>query len=132
MLAKDGDNIAGVTVAHILPDPSGKDMLLVFSLDTHPGYRRQGVATTGSIRTANSLLCGSGDVRSGWHHIEHWSANRLTPFSTDEQEYASTAAQWGIITYLAGKSSGQPSPMDNFTKAVKHIVQVPKNTIKKK
>jgi|GEM_PF-2217867 len=121
MLAKDGDNIAGVTVAHILPDPSGKDMLLVFGLDTHPGYRRQGVATAGSIRTANGLLCGSGDVRRGWH-IEHWSANRFTPSSTDEQEYASIAAQRGIITYMAGKSSSQPSPVDNFAKAVKYIV----------
>lgn len=45
LLAKDGDNIAGMIVAHILPDPSGKDMFFVFSLDTHPNYRRQGVAT---------------------------------------------------------------------------------------
>jgi ribosomal protein S18 acetylase RimI-like enzyme len=45
LLAKDDDNIAGVIVAHILPDPAGKDMLFVFSLDTHPNYRRQGVAT---------------------------------------------------------------------------------------
>lgn len=44
LLAKGGDNIAGVIVAHILPDPSGKNMLFVFSLDTHPDYRRQGVA----------------------------------------------------------------------------------------
>jgi ribosomal protein S18 acetylase RimI-like enzyme len=46
LLAKDGDNVAGVIVAHILPDPSGKNMFFVFSLDTHPNYRRQGVATT--------------------------------------------------------------------------------------
>src|SRR6185437_2442132 len=45
LLAKDGDNIAGVIVAHILPDPSGKNMFFAFSLDTHPNYRRQGVAT---------------------------------------------------------------------------------------
>lgn len=45
LLAKDGDSIAGVIVAHILPDPSGKNMFFVFSLDTHPNYRRQGVAT---------------------------------------------------------------------------------------
>lgn len=45
LLAKDGDNIAGVIVAHILPDPAGKNMFFVFSLDTHPNYRRQGVAT---------------------------------------------------------------------------------------
>ena len=45
LLAKDGENIAGVIVAHILPDPSGKNMFFVFSLDTHPNYRRQGVAT---------------------------------------------------------------------------------------
>jgi len=45
LLAKDGDNIAGGIVAHILPDPSGKNMFFVFSLDTHPNYRRQGVAT---------------------------------------------------------------------------------------
>lgn len=45
LLAKDGDNIAGVIVAHILPDPSGKNMFFVFSLDTHPNCRRQGIAT---------------------------------------------------------------------------------------
>lgn len=45
LLAKDGDNVAGVIVAHILPDPSGKNMFFVFSLDTHPNYRQQGVAT---------------------------------------------------------------------------------------
>ena len=45
LLAKDGDNIAGAIVAHILPDPSGKSMFFVFSLDTHPDYRRQGIAT---------------------------------------------------------------------------------------
>lgn len=45
LLAKDGNKIVGVIVAHILPDPSGKNMFFVFSLDTHPNYRRQGVAT---------------------------------------------------------------------------------------
>lgn len=45
LVAKDGEKIAGVIVAHILPDPSGKNMFFVFSLDTHPNYRRQGVAT---------------------------------------------------------------------------------------
>lgn len=45
LLAYDVSTIAGVIVAHILPDPTGKDMLFIFSLDTHPKYRRQGVAT---------------------------------------------------------------------------------------
>lgn len=45
LLAYNGDNIAGVLLGYILPHPAGEDSLYVHELDTHPDYRRQGVAS---------------------------------------------------------------------------------------
>ena len=45
LLAKDGDKIAGAVIAHKLLHPAGVSSLYVHELDTHPDYRRQGVAT---------------------------------------------------------------------------------------
>lgn len=45
LLAKDGEKIAGAALCYILPHPAGEDSLYVHELDTHPDYRRQGVAT---------------------------------------------------------------------------------------
>ena len=45
LLAKDGDKIAGAVIAYKLLHPAGEDSLYVHELDTHPDYRRQGVAT---------------------------------------------------------------------------------------
>lgn len=45
ILAKDGGKIAGAAIAHILQHPAGESSLYVHELDTHPDYRRQGVAT---------------------------------------------------------------------------------------
>ena len=45
LLAMDGDKIAGAVIAHKLLHPAGESSLYVHELDTHPDYRRQGVAT---------------------------------------------------------------------------------------
>lgn len=46
ILAWDGDNISGAALAYELPHPSsGESSIYVHELDTHPNYRRQGVAT---------------------------------------------------------------------------------------
>jgi ribosomal protein S18 acetylase RimI-like enzyme len=45
ILAWDGDRIAGAALCYELPHPDGDDTLYVHELDTHPDYRRQGVAT---------------------------------------------------------------------------------------
>lgn len=43
--ALDTDKIAGVAIGYILLHPSGNKTLYIDELDTHPNYRRQGVAT---------------------------------------------------------------------------------------
>ncbi len=45
VLAKDGDKVAGVAICYKLLHPAGESSLYVRELDTHPDYRRQGVAT---------------------------------------------------------------------------------------
>jgi ribosomal protein S18 acetylase RimI-like enzyme len=45
LLAKDEDKIAGAAIAHKLLHPAGVSSLYVHELDTHPDYRRRGVAT---------------------------------------------------------------------------------------
>jgi ribosomal protein S18 acetylase RimI-like enzyme len=45
LLAYDSDRIAGAALCYILPHPAGDHSLYVHELDTHPDYRRQGVAT---------------------------------------------------------------------------------------
>jgi ribosomal protein S18 acetylase RimI-like enzyme len=45
MVAYDNDTIAGVALCYELPHPAGDHSLYVHELDTHPDYRRQGVAT---------------------------------------------------------------------------------------
>lgn len=46
LLAWDDDNIAGIALCHELPHPARDgSSLYVHELDTHPDYRRQGVAT---------------------------------------------------------------------------------------
>jgi diamine N-acetyltransferase len=44
LLAYDGATIAGAALCYVLPHPSGDDTFYVHELDTHPSYRRQGVA----------------------------------------------------------------------------------------
>jgi ribosomal protein S18 acetylase RimI-like enzyme len=41
----DGEKIAGAALCYELPHPDGDDTMYVHELDTHPDYRRQGVAT---------------------------------------------------------------------------------------
>lgn len=45
ILAKDGKKIAGAALCYTHRHPAGNDSLYVDELDTHPDYRRQGVAT---------------------------------------------------------------------------------------
>ncbi|HSX30929.1 MAG TPA: GNAT family N-acetyltransferase [Candidatus Saccharimonadales bacterium] len=45
LLAKDGDKIAGAALCYILPHPARQGSLYAHEVDTHPDYRRQGVAT---------------------------------------------------------------------------------------
>jgi aminoglycoside 3-N-acetyltransferase I len=45
LLAYDGDKITGVALCYELPHPAGEHSLYVHELDTHPDYRRKGVAT---------------------------------------------------------------------------------------
>lgn len=45
LLAYDGDKIAGAALCYEMPHPAGEDSLYVHELDTHPDYRRHGVAT---------------------------------------------------------------------------------------
>jgi len=45
VLAQDGDSIAGAALCYELLYPAGQHSLYVHELDTHPDYRRQGVAT---------------------------------------------------------------------------------------
>ena len=46
LLAYDGEKIAGAALCYELPHPAGDHSLYVHELDTHPDYRRHGVATT--------------------------------------------------------------------------------------
>ena len=45
LLAYRGDQIVGAAIAHELLHPAGEHSLYVHELDTHPNYRRQGIAT---------------------------------------------------------------------------------------
>jgi len=45
LLAYEADNIAGVALCYTMPHPDGNRMLYVHELDTHPNFRRQGIAT---------------------------------------------------------------------------------------
>ena len=45
LLAYDGDKVAGAALCYEMPHPAGDHSLYVHELDTHPDYRRQGVAT---------------------------------------------------------------------------------------
>jgi aminoglycoside 6'-N-acetyltransferase I len=45
LLAYSGEKIAGVLLAYALHHPDGNGHLYVHELDTHPDFRRQGVAT---------------------------------------------------------------------------------------
>lgn len=45
LLACEGDKIAGAALCYELPHPDGNDTLYVHELDTHPDFRRRGVAT---------------------------------------------------------------------------------------
>ena len=45
VLAYDSDKIAGAALCYEMPHPAGEHSLYVHELDTHPDYRRQGVAT---------------------------------------------------------------------------------------
>jgi GNAT superfamily N-acetyltransferase len=44
LLAKVGVTIVGAALAYRLPHPEGGGSLYVHELDTHPGYRRRGIA----------------------------------------------------------------------------------------
>lgn len=41
----DGEHLAGVAIGYVLVHPSGNKTLYIDELDTHPDYRRRGVAT---------------------------------------------------------------------------------------
>lgn len=43
--ALNNDKIAGIAIGYVLLHPSGNKTLYIDELDTHPDYRRQGVAT---------------------------------------------------------------------------------------
>ena len=43
--AFDGERLAGVAIGYVLVHPSGNRTLYIDELDTHPNYRRCGVAT---------------------------------------------------------------------------------------
>jgi ribosomal protein S18 acetylase RimI-like enzyme len=45
LVALDNAKIAGAALCYKLPHPDGDDTLYVHELDTHPDFRRQGVAT---------------------------------------------------------------------------------------
>jgi ribosomal protein S18 acetylase RimI-like enzyme len=45
LLAYDDEKIAGAALCYELPHPAGDHSLYVHELDTHPDYRRHGVAT---------------------------------------------------------------------------------------
>jgi ribosomal protein S18 acetylase RimI-like enzyme len=45
LLAWKGERIAGAALGYELPHPDGEDALYVHELDTHPDFRRQGIAT---------------------------------------------------------------------------------------
>lgn len=45
ILAYNDDKIAGAALCYELPHPAGEHSLYVHELDTHPSYRRQGVAS---------------------------------------------------------------------------------------
>ena len=45
LLAYEGEKIAGALLAYHLAHPDGNDHLYVHELDTHPGFRRQGIGT---------------------------------------------------------------------------------------
>jgi ribosomal protein S18 acetylase RimI-like enzyme len=45
VLSKEDEKITGIAICYILPHPAGDDSLYVHELDTHPDYRRQGIAT---------------------------------------------------------------------------------------
>lgn len=41
----DGERLSGVAIGYVLAHPSGNKTLYIDELDTHPSYRRRGVAT---------------------------------------------------------------------------------------
>lgn len=41
----DGERLAGIAIGYVLVHPGGNKTLYVDELDTHPNYRRRGVAT---------------------------------------------------------------------------------------
>lgn len=45
LLAYEGDKIAGAALCYELPHPDGDDTMYVHELDTHPDFRRRGIAT---------------------------------------------------------------------------------------
>lgn len=45
LIAYDSNRIAGSALCYEIPHPDGEDTLYIHELDTHPDYRRQGVAT---------------------------------------------------------------------------------------
>src|SRR5690348_9167879 len=45
LLAKVGEQVVGAAIAYRMPHPDGEHALYVHELDTHPDFRRQGIAT---------------------------------------------------------------------------------------
>jgi ribosomal protein S18 acetylase RimI-like enzyme len=45
LLAYEDEIIAGAALCYELPHPAGEDSLYVHELDTHPDFRRRGIAT---------------------------------------------------------------------------------------
>jgi ribosomal protein S18 acetylase RimI-like enzyme len=75
LLAKDGEQIAGAAIAYCLLHPDGAGSLYVHELDTHPKYRRQGVAT--AIMQALMALARQHQLTEVWLGAEtaHEAAN---------------------------------------------------------
>lgn len=67
ILAYSGDRIAGAALCYDLRHPSGEDHIYVHELDTHPDFRRQGIATalmnkafeTGKVLGAHEVWLGT-------------------------------------------------------------------------
>lgn len=81
--AFDEDRVAGIAIGYVLLHPSGNKTLYIDELDTHPDYRRQGVATkimekffaVGRLQDCSEVWLSS----SKTNHIAHTFYAKLEP-----------------------------------------------------
>lgn len=76
ILAKDGEKIVGAALGYIHRHPDGNDSLYVDELDTHPDYRRQGVAT--------HLMNKAGEIAKEKGCTEVWVSTETTNETADK------------------------------------------------